>query len=130
MKQFVLFAIVLIGFGLKGLSQTKPMLLATIKTPNALCVECKARIEGYLKRYDGVLQVTVNYRKGETKVKYLTDRTDIEQIKTAIANCGYDADDVPAAQDIYNRLPKTCKKYEDGGGHPKPKTPLPPPTDQ
>ena len=51
----------------------------------------------------------------------------IEQIKTAIANCGYDADDVPAAEDIYNRLPKSCKKFEDGGGHPKPKVPPPPP---
>lgn len=122
MKQFFLIALV-IGFSLPVFSQTKPLLIATIKTPNALCAECKTRIEAYLKRYDGVLEVTVNYRKGETKVKYLTDRTDIEQIKTAIANCGYDADDVPAAQDIYNRLPKTCKKYEDGGGHPKPKVP-------
>lgn len=109
-----------------GLSQIKPLITTTIKTPNALCENCKSRIETYLKRYDGVLEVTVYYRKGETKVKYLTDRTDIEQIKTAIANCGYDAGDVPAAEDAYNRLPKTCKKFEDGGGHPKPK--LPPPT--
>lgn len=127
MKQFLLLTLITLGFVLEGSTQTKPMLIATIKTPNALCAECKTRIEGYLMRYDGVLQVTVNYRKGETKVKYLTDRTDIEQIKTAIANCGYDADDVPAAEDIYNRLPKTCKKYEDGGGHPKPKVPPPPP---
>ena len=123
MKRFLLLSLIVTGFVVDGFSQTKPMLLATIQTPNALCAECKTRIEGYLKRYDGVIQVTVNYRKGETKVKYLTDRTDIEQIKAAIANCGYDADDVPAAEDIYNRLPKTCKKYEDGGGHPKPKTP-------
>lgn len=129
MKQFVLLSVILIGFGLNGFSQTKPMLQVTISTPNALCAVCKTRIESYLKRYDGVLLVNVNYRKGETKVKYLTDRTDIEQIKAAIANCGYDADDVPAAEDIYNRLPKTCKKNEDGGGHPKPKTP-PPPTEQ
>ena len=102
-------------------SQTKPLLTAKIKTPNALCEECKIKIEAYLKRYDGVVEVTVNFRKAETKVKYITDRTDIEQIKAAIANCGYDADDVPAAEDAYKRLPKTCKKFEDGGGHPKPK---------
>lgn len=127
MKKFILFGAIMIGVAVSGFSQTKPLLIATIKTPNALCEHCKTRIESYLKRYDGVLEVTVNYRKAETKVKYLTDRTDIEQIKTAIANCGYDADDVPAAEDIYNRLPKTCKKFEDGGGHPKPKTPPPPP---
>ena len=64
----------------------------------------------------------MNFRKGETKVKYWTDRTDIEQIKTAIANAGYDAGDVEATPDAYQRLPKSCKKFEDGGGHPKPKT--------
>lgn len=127
MKKLLFAAIALVGLSLATNAQTKPMLTATIKTPNALCETCKTRIEAYLKRYDGVLEVNVNYRKGETKVKYLTDRTDIEQIKTAIANCGYDADDVPAAEDAYNRLPKICKKFEDGGGHPKPKTPPPPP---
>ncbi len=126
MKQLLLLTLIFVGFVSESFSQTKPLLIATIKTPNALCADCKTRIEGYVKRYDGVLEVTVNYRKGETKVKYLTDRTDIEQIKAAIANCGYDADDVPAAADIYNRLPKSCKKFEDGGGHPKPKAPTPP----
>lgn len=111
-------------------SQTKPVLTAIIKTPNALCQLCKDRIETYLKRYDGVLEINVNYRKGETKVKYATDRINIEEIKTAIANDGYDADDVPANEDSYNRLPKSCKKYEDGGGHPKPKVPPSTPSQQ
>ena len=123
MKKILFATITILGLSIAGQSQPKPSVIVTIKTPNALCEVCKTRIEGYLKRYDGVLEVTVNYRKAETKVKYLTDRTDIEQVKTAIANCGYDADDVPAAEDIYNRLPKSCKKFEDGGGHPKPKVP-------
>lgn len=101
--------------------QVKPTLNATIKTPTAQCENCKIRVENYLKVYDGVLTVMVNFRKGETRVKYLSDRTDIEQIKTAISNAGYDADDVTANTDSYNRLPKSCKKYEEGGGHPKPK---------
>ncbi|MGB3005861.1 MAG: heavy metal-associated domain-containing protein [Chitinophagaceae bacterium] len=130
MKKFSFLVIISIGLSLSAYSQTKPLLTAIIKTPNALCENCKVRIETYLKRYDGVTEIIVNYRKGETKVKYLTDRTDIEQIKTAIANCGYDADDVPATEDVYNRLPKSCKKFEDGGGHPKPKNPPPPPPTQ
>ena len=96
-------------------SQTKPLLTAKIKTPNALCEECKTKIETYLKRYDGVTYISVNYRKGETTVKYLTDRTNIEEIKTAISNAGFDADDVPANPDFYKLLPKCCKKPEDGG---------------
>jgi hypothetical protein len=54
---------------------------------------------------------------------------DIEEIKTAIANSGFDADDIPANEDSYKRLPITCKKFEDGGGHPKPKTPAPAPAE-
>jgi copper chaperone CopZ len=124
MKTFFVTAFLTI-ISILGFSQTKAVLTATIKTPNALCQQCKDRIETYLKRYDGILEVNVNFRKAETKVKYLTDRINIEEIKTAIANAGYDADDVTANPDAYNRLPKSCKKWEDGGGHPKPKPPVP-----
>jgi len=121
MKKLLILSVVSSVITITAHSQTKPVLTAVIKTPNALCEVCKTRIETYLKRHDGLLEATVNYRKGETKVKYLTDRINIEEIKTAIANAGYDADDVTANEDSYNRLPKTCKKFEDGGGHPKPK---------
>lgn len=128
MKQLLLsvLAITGISIALSAQTKTKPLEMAKMKTPNALCENCKTRIETYLDRHDGITFVSVNYRKGETQVKYLTDRINIEEIKTAIANCGYDADDVTANEDSYKRLPITCKKFEDGGGHPKPK-PLPPP---
>ena len=127
MKKILLLSIVVAGLAAVSSAQTKPVQTAKIKTPNALCAECKTRIEMYLRRYDGLVFLDVNYRKGETTVKYLTDRIDIEQIKTAISNIGYDADDVPANEEAYKRLPKSCKKFEDGGGHPKPKVPATPP---
>ena len=113
----------LLGVGLVSFSQMKAQETAKISTPDALCEACKARIESYLKRIDGVVYVNVNYRKGETTVKYLTARTNIEIIKTAIANVGYDADNITANEDSYKRLPKICKKPEDGGTH-KRKTPV------
>ncbi|HEX4875785.1 MAG TPA: heavy-metal-associated domain-containing protein [Chitinophagaceae bacterium] len=121
MKKFIFTLLASLGLFFTIQAQTKAVQTATIKTPNALCESCKKRIEGYVKPYDGVLEINVNYRKGETKVKFITDRINIEEIKAYIANCGYDADDVPAAEDAYKRLPVTCKKFEDGGGHPKPK---------
>lgn len=120
MKKILLLSFIIAGFAGVSSAQVK-VIKATIKTPNARCEACKVRIEAVLKRTDGVVFVDVNYRKGETTVKYQDDRTDIEQIKTAIANQGYDADDVTANEESYKRLPKTCKKFEDGGGHPKPK---------
>lgn len=119
MKKIILSAVTVVGVSLFASAQTKPALTAKISTPTVQCDECKERIETYLKRYDGVTYVNVNVKKKETTVKYLTDRTNIENIKTAIANAGYDADDVPANPDSYKQLPKCCKKPEDGGGHPK-----------
>jgi len=119
MKKLIFLATIFIS--ILSSAQVKAVQTATIKTPNALCENCKKRIEDYVKYYDGVLEINVNYKKGETKVKFVTDRINIEEIKAYIANCGYDADDVLAAEDAYKRLPLSCKKYEDGGGHPKPK---------
>jgi copper chaperone CopZ len=124
MKKILVATIVTVGLYFAGLSQIKPEITVIIKTPNALCENCKKRIEAYMKPYDGIKEITVNYRKGETKVKYITDRINIEEIKAYIANCGYDADDVLAWDEAYKKLPKECKKFEDGGHlKSKPKTP-------
>ena len=107
-------------------AQVKSVQTAKIKTPTIGCEDCKTRIETYLKRYDGVLSVVVNWRQKNVTVKYITDRVNIEEIKTAISNCGYDADDIPANEDSYKRLPKTCKKPEDGGPNKAPNIHAPP----
>jgi hypothetical protein len=52
----------------------------------------------------------VDFKQKKTTVTYLTDRTNLENVKTAIANAGYDADDVKAEKDAYEKLPKCCKK--------------------
>lgn len=126
MKKFLFILLAVIGLSFAGFAQTKPVITAIIKTPQALCELCKKRIETYVNPYDGVMEINVNYKKGETKVKFITDRINIEEIKAYIANCGYDADDVLAAEDAYARLPKPCKKSEDGGTHPKLKVPVKP----
>ena len=76
----------------------------------------RRKIETYLKRYNGIQTVNVNYKKKETTIKYVTDRINEEEIKAAIANAGYDANEVTANPDSYKRLPNCCKKPEDGGG--------------
>ncbi len=91
----------------------------TIKVPTVQCEECKERIENYLKHEDGIQKIVVDYKRKTAKVTYLTDRINIETIRTDIANAGYDADDVTADPDAYKRLPTCCKKPEDGGGHAK-----------
>lgn len=116
MKQFFLSLLVVVGFSLGSSAQTKAVQTVKISTPTVQCESCKNRIETYLKRYNGVSTVNVNYKKKETTVKYITDRINEEEIKAAIANAGYDANDVKANPDSYKRLPECCKKPEDGGG--------------
>jgi len=114
------------GLAITGSAQVKASQTAKIKTPTIGCDDCKNRIETYLKRYDGVTSVQVNWHQKVTTVKYLVDRTNIEEIKAAISNCGYDADDIPAFEEAYKRLPKTCKKPEDGGPKKAPNIHAPP----
>ncbi|MFT3935384.1 MAG: heavy-metal-associated domain-containing protein [Chitinophagaceae bacterium] len=97
-------------------AQQKQALTVTIKTPTVQCESCKQRIENGMARVEGVAKTVVNYKNKTTKVTFWTDRTNIENVKTAIANLGYDADDVTAEPDAYKKLPLCCKKPEDGGG--------------
>lgn len=110
-----LFTFLLIAFASVSQAQQKKPITLKISTPNALCAQCKTRIEEYLKDEDGVVKVVVNPQGKYTTVMYLADRTNPENIRTAIANVGYDADEIKANEDSYKALPKTCKKPEDGG---------------
>lgn len=127
MKKIFISIFAFSGLALAAGGQVKTLLTAKIKTPTVGCEDCKTRIETYLNRYDGISSVVVNWKRKETTVKYLTDRINIEEIKTAIANAGYDADDVLANEDSYKRLPRTCKKPEDGGPTKAPNIHAPPP---
>lgn len=117
MKKAFLLPLALAIFVLNGFSQVKKAVqTVTIKTPTVQCGMCKKTIEEYMIRETGVQKVAVDYKKKLTKVTFVTDRTNIENIKTGIANTGYDADDVTANEQSYKELPKCCKKPEDGGG--------------
>lgn len=112
MKSIKLTLFSLLAFASLSFAQQKASQKVIIKTPTVQCEECKDKIESYLKREPGVSYVNVDYRKKTTTITFLTDRNNIEQLKTAIANAGYDADDVTADEDAYKKLPKCCKKPE------------------
>ena len=118
MKNLLMLAFVIAGSVSAGFGQTvkKGIQTVTISTPTVQCEMCKQRIEKYMIREEGVTKVNVDYKHKKTKVTYYAERTNIENIKTAIANVGYDADDITANEDSYKNLPKCCKKPEDGGG--------------
>jgi len=110
MKTIKLSLLAIIGLVTVSFAQQKTVQKVVIKTPTVQCEMCKDKIEKYVTREPGVSAVKVDYKKKTTTVTFLTDRNNIEQLKTAIANAGYDADDVTADEAAYNKLPKCCKK--------------------
>lgn len=110
MKAFIIsLAILFLAAPSHLMAQKKAVQKAVISIPGAQDEACKVRIENYLHREYGVTFVNVNFRRHTVTIQWITDRTNIENIKTAIANFGYDADDVKADPAAYNRLPKTCR---------------------
>jgi copper chaperone CopZ len=110
MKAIQLTILSLLAFVMVSFAQQKAVATVVISTPTVQCESCKARIEQYLSREEGIQAVNVNVKKKTTTVTYLTDRTNVEDIKAAIATDGYDADDVKAEPDAYKKLPACCKK--------------------
>ncbi len=113
MKVFTLGFIALFCFTASSFAQyqqtQKVAGKAIIKTPTVLCDKCKDKVEFFISHTEGVTSVRVNIRQKTTTVTWLNDRTTLENIKVAIANLGFDADDVEAEESAYKRLPKECK---------------------
>ncbi|MDE3213123.1 MAG: heavy-metal-associated domain-containing protein [Bacteroidota bacterium] len=118
MKSILLSFLAVTLVSTASFAQQKVMQKAVINTPGVQCQACKTRIENYLKHEYGVSSVRADYHHHTVTVSWYTDRTNIENIKTAIANLGYDADDVTRDPDAYKRLPITCQHMTPHPGTP------------
>ncbi|MEO8414698.1 MAG: heavy-metal-associated domain-containing protein [Ginsengibacter sp.] len=109
MKAFFMALLIATSFPATSFGQQKTIQKEVIQTPGVQCEACKTRIENRLVHEYGVSSVKTDVRRHTATVSWYTDRTNIENIKTALANMGYDADDVTADPDAYKRLPVTCQ---------------------
>ena len=80
-----------------------------IKT-SARCGTCKKAIHKALSHEKGIRSAELNLEDQVILVSYNPDKTSPEKIRQAISMVGYDADDVPADENAYNRLADCCKK--------------------
>lgn len=82
-----------------------------IKT-SAICEMCKERIEKKLAFTKGVTDVNLDVDSKDKVVTVIFNpkKTSVEKIKKAIAEIGYDADEVVAEMAGYDKLPGCCKK--------------------
>jgi mercuric ion binding protein len=121
MKKLLLLLIIFAGLCASVTAQTRKPEWATLKTPSVRCWECKKRLEDYMAREisqteAGIIKMQINLLSGTTRVQYWPDRVNLNYIQTAFANAGFDADDIKATPDSYNKLPPACKRVEEGGG--------------
>ena len=112
MKALQIFIIAIAGHAFSAKAQ-KGITKSVIQTASVQCGMCKKKIENYLSHQDGIKSVTVDVKKKQTTVLWINERTNIENVKTHIANIGYDADDVTADVEAYKKLPVCCKKPEE-----------------
>ena len=111
----VLFtAFSLLFFGLNAQAQDKKTETVKIKT-SAVCDMCKATIEKGMAYEKGVKKVNLDVPTQMLTLEYRTDKTNVETLRQAVTQLGYDADAVPANAKAYNRLDDCCKK--DKGVH-------------
>ncbi len=89
--------------------QQKAIQKAVISTPGVRGEACKTNIDNRLVHEYGISSVKADYKRHTVAVAWFTDRTNIENVKTALANMGFDADDVTAEPDAYKRLSKDCQ---------------------
>lgn len=82
---------------------------AQIQT-SAQCEMCKKKIEKKVMAVKGVKNAVLDMNTKTVKVKYDSKKVQLNEIKTAITQAGYDADDMKADEKAYSQLEDCCKK--------------------
>ncbi|MDI1354532.1 MAG: heavy metal-associated domain-containing protein [bacterium] len=72
------------------------------------CEMCEEKIEGVLKKKDGISKKDWDSKTKNLTVTYDPALISSTQIKQKIANAGYDTDEIKAKDEAYNKLPKCC----------------------
>jgi len=105
LKNFA-FSILFVAIGFSAMAGNKIVKIQT----SSICGMCKNRIELVVNNLDGVKKSMLNIETGILIVKYDTKKITPMQIRIAIAETGYDADDLPKVEEAYEVLPTCCKK--------------------
>ena len=92
-----------------------------LKSNNLKCWECKDVLDKYLtKEKDntdgGIVQWKINLLQGEVRIQFLPDRTSADEVRTSVNNAGFDTDNDKALDEVYKKLPPSCKRAAEGGG--------------
>ena len=109
----IMLLVIITGLTMTSVSaQTEKIAEINIKV-SSQCNECKETIEKALAFEKGIKSASVDLETNTVKVTYRTAKTSPENIRKAISEAGYDADDIAANPKSYENLSDCCKKPDD-----------------
>ena len=109
----IMLLVIITGLTMTSVSaQTEKIAKINIKV-SSQCNECKETIEKALAFEKGIKSASVDLETNTVKVTYRTAKTSPENIRKAISEAGYDADDIAANPKSYENLSDCCKKPDD-----------------
>jgi periplasmic mercuric ion binding protein len=73
------------------------------------CEMCESKIEGALKKKDGILKKDWSPKTKILSVTYDPSKVNLHGIKQKIADVGYDTDEIRAKDEVYSGLHKCCQ---------------------
>lgn len=108
-KKSTLVIIAIVAFIVSSAFTAKHIEEAQIKT-SAVCGMCENTMKKALMQINGIKEVSLNVENGVLSVKYDPHKVKLEDIRVAITKTGYDADELPADAEAYEKLHGCCKK--------------------
>jgi copper ion binding protein len=85
------------------------VLKTTIKVPTIICGTCVRTVTSAVEKLDGVRTVKVDLKKKTATVTYASTKVSVDQLEKAIADAGYDANNLKRNPDAYEKLDSCCK---------------------
>ena len=85
------------------------ILKTTIKVPTIVCGSCVTTVTNALKKVDGVKTAKVDLKKKTATVTYASTKVTVDKLEKAIADAGYDANNVKRNAEAYEKLDACCK---------------------
>ena len=115
MKKLILLSIILIVgcSSIKNQGKSNNLQIDEINIPTAQCNMCVANIENAIIGIDGILKYKVELETNRVKVKYNTNRLSLQSIEQLISKAGYQANNLSADVDAYNKLAMCCRLPKD-----------------
>ncbi|GAB3204491.1 copper chaperone CopZ [Pontibacter aydingkolensis] len=110
----VVLMMAFVSFGANAQAQNKNEETLKIKT-SAVCGMCKKTMEKAMAYEKGVKSSSLDVDSKILTVVFDSRKTNADNVRKAVNETGYDADDKPASERAYKRLDDCCKK--EAGAH-------------